>query len=409
MTARRRPRGFTLIELLVVIAIIGVLVGLLLPAINAAREAGRRTQCMNNMRQLGLGIQQFLNAKNSFPAAGTYGEAPAAIASRDPKDSIINNAFNGSFATFTPGTTATNNIDVGPLRSWVVDILPYIDQQALFNDYNRNRIYLDQLSRTGDDTSRPSNLTIAHTNLGILVCPDDNTIQQGNGNLTYVANGGFTRWHAIGHQYGWNGTALGGTTLTTSLDWGGVATKTGVMFLGTATGQLPWDYKTSPSGIVDGMSTTLLLSENNLAGASGGYPASANTETNWACPHPNAIMFVGSDDVCTKSAGGNCSTATDLKPTSVSGKQENGTGWKRANQTGSFENINFGVNLTDEGSFINPFSFHPGGIVVVMCDGSTKFINQDIDGAVWAQLLTPAGSSLPGPFRQLPLNSADIP
>src|SRR3982750_1960600 len=100
MTARRRPRGFTLIELLVVIAIIGVLVGLLLPAINAAREAGRRTQCMNNMRQLGLGIQQFLNAKNSFPAAGTYGEAPAAIASRDPKDSIINNAFNGSFAPF---------------------------------------------------------------------------------------------------------------------------------------------------------------------------------------------------------------------------------------------------------------------------------------------------------------------
>jgi prepilin-type N-terminal cleavage/methylation domain-containing protein len=403
MTARRRPGGFTLIELLVVIAIIGVLVGLLLPAINAAREAGRRTQCINNMRQLGLGIQQFLNAKNNFPNAATYGEAPAANISRDPKDSIINNAFNGTFGTFTP---VTNGTDVGPLHSWVVDILPYIDQQALYNDYNRNRVYTDTLARAGDDQTKPSNQTISHTNLGILACPDDNTIQQNNGNLTYVCNGGFSRWHAIGFQYGWAGSATGGAN-STSLDWGGVATKTGVMFLGTSAGQLPWDYRTAPSAIVDGMSTTVLLSENNLAGASGGYTASGNVETNWASPHPNAIMFVGSDNVCTKGAasGTNCSTVLDLSPT---GGKTPGPGWNRANQSGSFENINFGQNLTDEGTFIYPFSFHPGGVIVVMCDGSTKFISQDINGIVWSQLLTPAGSTLPQPYRQLPLNNADI-
>ncbi len=77
----RRRRGFTLIELLVVISIIGILVGLLLPAVQSAREAGRRTQCASNMRNVGLAILQYVNSKNTFPPAGEFCEDATTLSS----------------------------------------------------------------------------------------------------------------------------------------------------------------------------------------------------------------------------------------------------------------------------------------------------------------------------------------
>ncbi len=76
---RRRRRGFTLIELLVVISIIGVLVGLLLPAIGAAREAGRRAQCQSNMHNVTLGILGYVNQRNVFPPSGEFCEDPTQV------------------------------------------------------------------------------------------------------------------------------------------------------------------------------------------------------------------------------------------------------------------------------------------------------------------------------------------
>ena len=98
-------RGFTLIELLVVIAIIAVLIALLLPAVQQAREAARRSQCKNNLKQIGLALHNYHDAHNTFPPTQIF--------------------------TFYPG--APNTAGGSPRNhTWIAMILPFMDQQALF-------------------------------------------------------------------------------------------------------------------------------------------------------------------------------------------------------------------------------------------------------------------------------------
>jgi len=391
--ASRRRRGFTLIELLVVISIIGVLIGLLLPAVQAARRAARRMQCSSNMKNVGLGLQGVLNTKNYYPNAGTFLEDPKAVAT-DPTTSSIYQCFGKG--TFPAGTNGG-----GALYSWVVDILPYIDQQDMYDSWNKNNSYN---ATTAIDTSTPSNALIASKAIGVLTCPDDTTVQPGNGNLSYVVNGGFTRW--VGDTLvGWTATATGGSDNTGSgagVDWGKLAggaggspianidygAKTGVMFLGTSIGNLPWDRKTTSASIVDGSSQTILASENLQAGAGAVY---GNGQSNWSCPHPNAIMFTASDNIGLGSL------------TPVNGID--GVGWAGANKLGTYENINYGSFIPTEGQFINASSNHSGGINVLFCDGSVRFLSSTVDGTVYSKLITPGGSKLPGTVRQMPLGS----
>jgi prepilin-type N-terminal cleavage/methylation domain-containing protein len=114
MERKLAKRGFTLVELLVVIAIIGVLVALLLPAIQAAREAARRNSCLNNMKQIGLGIINHESAKGYYPLASTAPFVPGT------KFGAVNNR------------TGTENKN-GDGYSWLVQILPFMEQQTLYN------------------------------------------------------------------------------------------------------------------------------------------------------------------------------------------------------------------------------------------------------------------------------------
>src|SRR4051794_9779027 len=118
---RRRRPGFTLIELLVVIAIIAVLIALLLPAVQAAREAGRRSQCINNMKQMALAFLNYESVVGSYPAG-----------------SVGPNNGSGSAPTFPTNWFDTVHGTGTPLGffGWPAAILPYMEQQQIFNTIN---------------------------------------------------------------------------------------------------------------------------------------------------------------------------------------------------------------------------------------------------------------------------------
>ncbi|SIO62875.1 prepilin-type processing-associated H-X9-DG domain-containing protein [Singulisphaera sp. GP187] len=393
MLIRSHPhRGFKLIDLMVVVLVIGVFFGLLIPAIEAAREAGRRVHCSNNLRQLALSLINFTASKNQYPNAGTFFDDPA-IHGGDPARSIIARSIENP-AAFKGDTD-------GWRRSWVIDIIPYLDSNDVSNGWDRSESYLS--------TTNFGNLKICSGDFGVLRCPDDTTTTTGQGNLSYVVNGGFSRWHAI--PLSWNGGKADGQSKNGgALQWippGGtwqetqaVSRKLGVMFLGTSTGDQPWDIVTGPNDIPDGSSETLLLAENTLAGYSPGTPYSGGIPTNWACPLPNFCMFIASDDVCRSARSTTDCLAGSLKP-DTSGKD--GTGWAWANRPGTYENIGYGQNLRIEGSFPFASSGHPGGGNFVFCDGATRFLSDSIDGTVYAKMISPAGSQLPTPLLQGPL------
>jgi prepilin-type processing-associated H-X9-DG protein len=387
----RRRRGFTLRDMMVVILIIGLFLGVVVPAVDNAREAGRRAQCQNNMRQIGLGLLGFVNANNRFPNAGTIYDDPA-VHGGDPTRSNL------YLALTDPGALGRGP---GPLLgSWAADIIPYLDNQY-FPIFDSKKSYLDT---TLNGASNSSNAAIAATANGILRCPDDTTAVPNAGNLSYAVNGGFSRWPAV--PVSWDGSPLDGkannggvlTWLPPGVTWRatqGMGRKLGVMFLGTQTGDQPWDIANTPSDITDGSSTTLLVGENTLVGVSKGTRYSGGLPTNWACPLPNFCMFLASDDVCHSPRSTTDCLGGQLRPT-----KGTGAGWSFANRAGTFEAINDGRGLTIEGSFPFANGGHPGGSNFVFCDGATRFLSETIDGKVYAAIISPAGSTLPRAILQ---------
>lgn len=164
---RLRQRGFTLVELLVVIAIIGILVGLLLPAVQAAREAARRMQCQNNLKQLGLSFHNYESATRRFPGGvGPYGCC---------------------------------------WGTWQVGVLPYMEQSAMYAIY-QNYGGADPGPRYGGAVNRP----VTSARIPTLTCPSDtpNAPIGASATLAAITN------HNYGVNYG-NTSFLQGTLPTT--------------------------------------------------------------------------------------------------------------------------------------------------------------------------------------------------
>ena len=251
----RSPRraGFTLIELLVVISIIATLIALIAPAVQSARNAARRMECNNNLKQLALATSHFAGANN--------GQLPNLVRQHGAALDAANNSTASAYG-------------------WIVSLFPYLDNAALFRTISE---------WPTASPSTPFSAAAAVPILRYLTCPIDTNHYNQNGGMSYVANGGYmtyTDWagNTVGHnglRIDWDGS---GTIDSADL---AVARSTGV-FWRNAVGGNAFSYTNSDLGPpvtldyiteADGASNTFLISENIQADSWINTSYQANTTT----------------------------------------------------------------------------------------------------------------------------------
>lgn len=350
----RRTRGFTLIELLVVIAIIAVLIALLLPAVQQAREAARRTQCKNHLKQLGLAMFNYESSHSRFPLP-TY-----------------LSALNGSGY----GGLLTTNV-------WSLAILPYMDQAPAYNLYNFSYCAWD-----------PANAAAGQTKIAPFLCPS--TPRQTNSvnytvpvammgglasqpwTLTNAGASDYITTIQVQHQFvervynipsspTLNGWGVGGNLIA------GIPQN--VPFGGTI------------ATITDGTSNTMMIGElcgRNALYRTGGKlvpPVTGNPtdESYW-----NSLV------------GGGAWVDPNNGQWKLSGRLYDGTG-----QIGdcTINCSNARVRAADLTQYTaGLYSFHTGGAHVLLCDGSVRFLSQNISNITMISLVTSQQGEVVGEF-----------
>ncbi|MGP0063899.1 MAG: DUF1559 domain-containing protein [Isosphaeraceae bacterium] len=384
----RTSRGFTLIELLVVIAIIGVLIALLLPAVQSARESARRTQCLNNLKQLGLAVQAYLTQTNILPAQTTE------------NTSVIK------------GTS-----DVQWWTSWTASLLPHIEQQPLYNTLNFNLPMLEMAAPLSG-----ANTTVGLITIRTLLCPSESL--QRTPSFAYSSSGtaGYTGQFAVSNYAG----NYGGPAMIKSCSGTIVPNKVQnnlVFNLIAKAGETP-PATGGPlriQTITDGASTTALLSEHLLANSSFQSPSTASV-TPVGTVGKRGLFPVAFNVVLDQGSLNNAqafvAACKGLPGTTVATFDGSfGTQWllsadfATANNayshvmppnaiscTGTPDSSTFISNATwgGIGAAITATSNHPGGVNVAFADGSVKFVKDSIDLQTWWALATRAGKEIIG-------------
>ena len=328
-------RAFTLIELLVVIAIIAVLIALLLPAVQMAREAARRSQCRNNLKQIGLGMHNYLDVHTVF--------APAL----QQDDGIA-------------------GMEGGVKCSHLVHLLPYLEQKAVYDSFNFDLPI--PWGSLASGWSYDGNVTARHTKIELFLCPSDpNNANINEANTNYRINGGTNPFIAgyndgIVYMVPWTWWAN---------DW-----------LGAKMGR-PLKLK----DVSDGTAHSAAYSEW-VQGTSGQFRDKQGIVYNDPFSGQNPFPGVPFEEALGRLAAG-CESQPDSAINWDFKGEHWASGWDQGRGGVAYCHIQppnrkaCWRDWAHLSTIIGPSSKHPGGVNMLMVDGSVRNISDNIDSVIW--------------------------
>ncbi|WP_390889032.1 DUF1559 family PulG-like putative transporter [Rhodopirellula halodulae] len=405
---KTKSSGFTLVELLVVITIIGILMGLLIPAVNAARETARRNQCSTQIKNLSLAAIQYENTKGELPGyVQSYGRHTSYSDPSDPANS---------------GAALAPHMKIG---TWAVALMPWLDAQPTYEHWSEDRYPILHSNASGAEHEATSGAagdgfhSLAAPNLAIMQCPS-NPVSDGDfARNSYIANNGLC--HSTGPSNFLNAPS-GSNIFAESQDRANGVFNckynvTGLTSRGAGNHEFEGP-KVRLDDFKDGAGNTLLFSESvqALPWSRAGLINASNVTL--ADPAHTDVVFSVETARYVHGMVWHYADPKYSEASLASFWNQNGTGaavvplavesFYRINGGGatvSDEIFNLQMNASNAAAIARPSSAHTDGVNAAMADGGTRFIPDSIDYRVYQALLTPRGKSSNVPFPEYVLDA----